>query len=263
MESGVLVIIIISIIIVALTIGGFAIWFLTKDNTGEIGPKGPTGDRGSQGVIGATGPGGGAIGDTGPQGAVGIQGPSGLTGPTGSTGPTGYTGPLGTPAEVNRILDIRRNVGTGEVSIVAGAAKGIYTSSLVKAAASSITYAAGDATAGTQFTLTSDGTYEVTLHLYSNTNNATLPVNYKVYLYNTSTLTKSLPEMIGVFPPTYLPSSGGYYLYKYTFYVTRTTINTPFTVRLENYTALNGGSASDYTIRYGEGTTIKVEKITL
>ena len=57
--------------------------------TGATGAKGATGDKGATGNTGATGatglkgPGGGAKGDTGPQGPVGATGPQGPTGATG------------------------------------------------------------------------------------------------------------------------------------------------------------------------------------
>tara|TARA_R110002072_G_scaffold260722_4_gene419242 strand:- start:20099 stop:21736 length:1638 start_codon:yes stop_codon:yes gene_type:complete len=61
---------------------------------GLTGPAGPVGAPGPQGPIGLTGP-AGPVGAPGPQGPIGLTGPAGPVGATGPQGPIGLTGPAG------------------------------------------------------------------------------------------------------------------------------------------------------------------------
>lgn len=264
MEQGVLIVIIISVLVVVLLIAGVIIWFVARNNTGDTGPQGPVGSQGSRGITGdtgPTGPGGGLTGDTGPQGFQGIKGATGDTGPLGPMGITGDIGPDGVAAYLNVITAVARiDPSASEISITPGNSKGIYVNQNVEVPASVISIGASSTTNGTSFSVTSAGNYTATLILQANTNNPTNNVSIKAYAYNTSTMAAISSEVNQTLGPTYLPSSGGYKTYLFTLPFT-TTAATTFTIKVENITAVPGGEdPNNYTLRYGLGTTIIVNR---
>ena len=264
MQNSIIGIIIVAIVLVVLVIAGFLIWLLTRNKKGDTGNKGPVGNQGptgDTGPVGATGPGGGATGDTGWTGPRGFTGWTGNTGPRGDTGWTGNMGPSGIPKEIDQVIALTRTTGTTLVSINPGTSKGVYTDNAVETPLTDIGITVGNTTNGTSFTVTA-GDYLITAVLQMNSNNPTNKVSYKASIVNKDTMAVMSNVYSATIGPTYLPEQNGLDTVILYFLITA-ELNDNFYLKLENNTAIpGGGDAADYLLRYGQGSSLTVTKMT-